>query len=173
MVVYTDISCVYNQVEQKQRPKTMKSLGIRCWKDKFSYVIIEGTQEDPKRITENHLKLPTKMSRPEQLAWFKKEVKEILDTRNIDCAIFKANDTISRSKDPLRGELEGVLQEAIFSHTKPTTIEGRIKTQLNSKTNARKAKYLGELLELDCFSDLSKTKYEDACIAALSGLPKE
>lgn len=151
----------------------MISLGIRCWKDKFSYVIVEGTQNSPKRIAENHLKLPVSMSRPEQLAWFKKEIKELLDTRDVDCAIFKATETISRSKDPLRGELEGVLQETIYSHDKPTTIEGRIKTQLNSKTNARKAKYLGELLELEAFDDLPKSKYEDACVAALSGLPKD
>ena len=151
----------------------MNSMGIRCWKDKFSYVIVEGTQKNPIRITENHLKLPTSLSRPEQLAWFKKEIKEILDTRDIDCAIFKATETISRTKDPLRGELEGVLQETVFSHNKQTTVEGRIKKQLNSKTNARKAKYLGELLELDAFCDLPKTKYEDACVAALSGLPKE
>jgi hypothetical protein len=151
----------------------MKSIGIRCWKDKFSYVIIEGTQDNPTKIAENHLKLPPNLSRPEQLVWFKKEVKEILDTRDIDIAIFKATETISRSKDTLRGELEGVLQETIFSHPKSTTIEGRIKTQLNSKTNARKAKYLGELLVLDAFKDLAKSKYEDACIAALSGLPKD
>ena len=151
----------------------MKSIGIRCWKEKFSYVVVEGTQDEPIRISENHLKLPTTLSRPEQLAWFKREVKEILDTNDIDCAIFKATETISRSKDPLRGELEGILQETIFSHDKPTTVEGRIKTQLNSKTNARKAKYLGELLELDAFNDLSKTKYEDAAVAALSGLLKD
>ena len=151
----------------------MKSIGIRCWKDKFSYVIIEGTQDNPTRIAENHLKLPQNLSRPEQLVWFKKEIKEILDTKYIDCAIFKSTEIISRSKDPLRGELEGVLQETIFSHPKQTTVEGRIKTQLNSKTNARKAKYLGELLELEAFKDLSKSKYEDACVAALSGLPKD
>jgi len=44
---------------------------------------------------------------------------------------------------------------------------------LNSKTNARKAKYLGELLVLDAFEGLAKGKYEDASIAALSGLPKD
>lgn len=151
----------------------MNSIGFRCWKDKYSFVIVKGTQENPVRLKENHVKLPKNISRPEQLCWFRKEIKELVDTNDIDVAIFKATEPISRSKDPARGELEGILQETIFSHPKPTTIEGRIKTQLNSKTNARKAKYLGELLEHKAFCDLSKVNYEDACVAALSGLPKE
>ncbi len=151
----------------------MIALGIRCWKDKFSFVLVSGTQKNPKLILSNHLKLPTNLSRPEQLVWFKREIKELLDTNDIDCVIFKATETISRSKDPQRGELEGVLQETVFSHPKNTTIQGRIKKQLFSKTNARKARYLGELLEMPIFTGLSKTKYEDASIAALSGLPKE
>lgn len=150
----------------------MKAIGFRCWKDKFSYVIVEGTQANPKKVSHNHLTLPKTVSRPEQLVWFRKEIKELMDTNNIDVAIFKATETISRSKEPMRGELEGILQEAIFSHPKNTTIEGRIKTQLNSNTNARKAKYLGELLEHEEFCDLPKTNYEDACVAAISGLPK-
>ena len=150
----------------------MKVIGFRCWKDKFSYVIIEGTQDNPNRLAENHLKLPKNCSRPEQLAWFRKEIKELIDINDIDYAIFKATEPISRTKDPARGELEGILQEVIYSHPKSTIVESRIKSQLNSKTNARKAKYLGELLELDAFNDLSKANYEDACIAALSGLPK-
>ncbi len=151
----------------------MKSIGFRCWKDKFSYVIVEGTQDNPNRLSENHLKLPNNFKRPEQLAWFKQEIKELMDTNDIEIAVFKATEPISRSKDPSRGELEGVLQETIFSHTKPTTVEGRIKSQLNSKTTARKAKYLGELLQHEQFNNLTKSKYEDACVAAISGLPKK
>jgi hypothetical protein len=150
----------------------MKSIGFRCWKDKFSYVIIEGTQDNPVLIANNHLKLPKNLSRPEQLAWFKREIKELMDTNDLDIAIFKATEPISQSKEPQRGELEGILQETIFSHQKVTQIEGRIKTQLNSKTNSRKAKYLCELMEHEVFCELPKTNYEDACVAALSGLPK-
>ncbi len=151
----------------------MKSIGIRCWKDKFSYVVLEGTQEEPTRLLENHLSLPQKLSRPEQLVWFKREIKELMDTNDIDCAIFKATETISRTKDPKRGELEGVLQETICSHPKSTTVAGKIKTQINKDTNARKAKYVGELIVSDAFDGLAKGKYEEAFIAALSGLPKD
>jgi len=151
----------------------MIAIGFRCWKDKFSYVIVEGTQESPNKIMEMHIQLPFNCKRPEQLAWFRKEIKEIIDTHEIDCAVFKATENISRSKEPQRGELEGILQETIFSHPKKITVEGRIKSQLNSKTTARKAKYLGELLDKEPFKGLSKLKYEDACVAALSGLPKE
>ncbi|MDR6546568.1 hypothetical protein J2810_002627 [Chryseobacterium rhizosphaerae] len=151
----------------------MKSIGFRCWKDKFSYVILEGTQESPSIISENHLTLPKGSNRAEQLAWFRKEILELMDTNNIDIAIFKETEIISRTKEPQRGELEGILQEAIFSHPKPTTIEGKIKKQLHSSTTARKAKYLGELLDLPIFDGLSKTKYEEACIAAISALPKQ
>lgn len=150
----------------------MKSIGFRCWKDKFSYVIIEGTQDNPVLIANNHLKLPKNLARPEQLAWFKREIKELMDTNDLDIAIFKATEPISQTKDPQRGELEGILQETIFSHQKVTQIEGRIKTQLNSKTNSRKAKYLGELMEHEVFCELTKINYEDACVAALSGLTK-
>lgn len=150
----------------------MKSIGFRCWKDKFSYVVLEGDQENPTLITQNCLTLPKSMSRPEQLVWFRKEIVELMDTNNFDVAIFKATEIISKNKEPQRGELEGILQEAIQSHSKPTKIEGKIKTQLNSTTNSRKAKYLGELFDLPVFQQLSKIKYEDACIASLSGLPK-
>lgn len=151
----------------------MKSIGFRCWKDKFSFVILNGEQEAPNLISHNHLKLPELGSRAEQLSWLRKEIIEIIDTNEIDTAIFKASEPISRKKDPKRGEVEGILQEAIFSHEKNINIESRIKSQLNAKTNARKAKYLGELLVLDAFKGLAKLKYEDACIAALSELPKE
>ncbi len=151
----------------------MKSIGFRCWKDKFSYIIVEGQQDNPTTIKYDHIKMPEFETRPEKLSWFRQEVTEILDTNEFDVAIFKAIEPISRTKDPKRGELEGILQETIFSHEKPVSIEGRIKKQLNSKTNARKAKYLGELLILDAFKGLPKSKYEDACVAALSGLPKD
>ena len=150
----------------------MKSIGFRCWKDKFSYVIVEGSQDTPTRLAFNHLKLPNSMTRPEQLSWFRREVIEIMDTNDLEIAIFKATEPISQTKDPLRGELEGILQETIYSHEKSTQVVGRIKSQLNSRTNARKSKYLGELLKLEAFSDLPKTNFEDACVAALSGLPK-
>lgn len=150
----------------------MKSIGFRCWKDKFSYVIVEGIQNNPVLISNAFLQLPKNFSRPEQLNWFRKEIIEILDTNEIDIAIFKSTEPISVSKDPQRGELEGILQEAVYSHHKTISIEGLIKVQLNSRTNARKAKYLGELMRHDAFENLAKTTYEDACISALSGLPK-
>jgi|GEM_PF-6443365 len=40
----------------------MKSIGFRCWKDKFSYVILEGKQANPTIVTHNHLKLPATRS---------------------------------------------------------------------------------------------------------------
>ncbi|MES2487362.1 MAG: hypothetical protein V4581_15630 [Bacteroidota bacterium] len=150
----------------------MKSIGFRCWKDKFSYVVLDGDQENPERILSNHITLPKNFSRPEQLAWFRKEIIGLLDNNDFNVVIFKATEPISQSKEPARGELEGLLQEAAFSHSKKIIVESRIKSQLNSKTNARKAKYLGELLTHDAFNGLSKANFEDAYITALSGLPK-
>lgn len=149
----------------------MKSLGIRCWNDKFSYVILTGTQEEPEEVESNQLNLPNNRSRPQQLAWLRKEIHELLDKHEISIGCFKATEPISRSKDPKRGELEGVVQEAGISHDSQIIIEPRIKSQLNSKTNARKTKYLGELLEIEGLNHLNKTKFEDAIISALSGLP--
>lgn len=149
----------------------MKTIGFRCWNNKFSYVIIEGTQDNPNIIEENHIKLPQSDNRAEQLAWFRKEIKELIDINDFEIAVFKATEPVSRKKDLQRAELEGVLQEIFFSHKKNIPVLGRIKVQLNSKTTSRKPRYLGELFEKDAFSELPKTKYQEAAIAALSGLP--
>lgn len=150
----------------------MAAIGFRCWKDKYSYVIVEGTQDNVERKASNHVRFPGSMSRPEQLAWFRKEIKELFDTNEIDAAIYKATENNSRTKDMARGQVEGVLQEVIFSHATKANVEGRVKNQLTSKTTSRKPKYLGELIDIEAFEGLGKGNFDEACIAALSGLPK-
>jgi len=139
--------------------------------DRFTFVVLTGSQDEPEIIEYNHIKIPQQNSRAEQLYWFKKEVHGILDKHSVVSGCFKATEPISKTKDLHRAEVEGVLQIAGISHPQKTIIESRIKSQLNKNTNARKAKYLDELLEGD-LNKLKGANYNEACLAALSGLPK-
>lgn len=151
----------------------MKSIGFRCWADRISFVILEGTQEAPTIICKDHRKAPKGASRAEQLIWLRKEVHEIFDSNKVDVAFYKATENNSRKKDLDRGQFEGVLIEAAYSHKVKCEIEGRIKSQINRDTNARKAKYVGELLQTEELEELASANFEEACLASLCGLPKK
>src|SRR5687767_1822523 len=125
----------------------MKSIGFKCWGDRFSYVILEGTQETPSIIKFEHRKAPKNISRAEQLQWLRREVHEILDRNNVDCAFYKAVEPISRTKDLERGQFEGVLLEAAISHKTQLNIDSRIKVQIGKAVKSRKPRYIGEVLE--------------------------
>lgn len=150
----------------------MKSIGFRCWGDKFSFVILEGSQASPTVLSNEHRKAPKGISRAEQLQWLRNEIHEILNRYEIEVAFYKAVEPISKQKDLERGQFEGVMLEAAFSHKKQIEIASRIKSQINRDTNSRKAKYVSEVLQNEHLKDLSTANFEEACLAALCGLPK-
>lgn len=150
----------------------MISIGFKCWGDRFTYVVLEGTQDAPKILGYAHIKAPAKSQRPEQLSWFRKEVHEVLLKYNVDVGFFKKVEPISRNKDMNRGEFEGVLQEAAYSFEKKMEIQGVDKKKIVRISGSNNSKYLGRLFQGNILEELNTSTYQDACLVALIGLPK-
>src|SRR5882724_4720108 len=64
-------------------------LGIRCWPDKFAFVVLDGTGAEPKLVEYDVRKIPSDLPRPGFLDWISKEVKGILNRRHINEAAYK------------------------------------------------------------------------------------
>lgn len=147
-------------------------IGIRCWSDRYAYAILTGTDE-PRLVKADHIKLPVNESRGAQLATFRNDVQALLTKYGVSKAVFKAAEGNSKSSDTERSEVEGVFQEACFSHV--TTVEAKslVKSQLK-KLLSYDGK-AGEVFKVfqehqKLFAGYGKTKYDEAAVTALAGL---
>jgi hypothetical protein len=150
----------------------MSSIGFRCWASEYSWVLVDGAADDPSVIDSGHGKMPVGKSRPEGLVWFRKEVHEILDAHSAAHGFYRAMEGNSRTKDPNRCQMEGVLQEAAYSHAQRLQIESRVLRQIKHDTRfERDARYVRQLASKENMNGLAVTTYSDAFLAALCGLP--
>lgn len=151
----------------------MKSIGFRCWKDRFAFVVLEGTQEAPTLVAKELRRSPQNVSRPEFLAWVRRNVYEILTAHLPDAVSFRAHEPVSRMKDLHRAEVEGVLQEAAYGHSPSHLTLSRVKIQIKKDivTFDRPARYLGYALVDANLADLKSVNFEDAALVAVCGLP--
>jgi hypothetical protein len=149
----------------------MAVLGVRCWSDRFSYVVVSGDLTSVTLIDAKHIALPVNLGRGAQLASFRRDISDLLSQHTLDHAFFRAPEPISPSKDIHRSELEGVLQEACFSSDPSVLIKGRTVSMLKASL-----KYTGpannvfSLFVRPEFKGLAKVKFADAAVTALSGL---
>ena len=147
----------------------MKSIGFRCWKDRFSFVVLSGTCDAPVVLGNDHRIAPVGQSRAANLAWMRAEVIDVLLAHSPDTGFYKADEGMKR--DICRGEFEGVMQEAAFSHQPQLEIVKRIKTQIRRDiAYDGQARYIDRALGPAGLQDLAKPKYVDATLAALCGL---
>lgn len=92
----------------------MAVIGFRCFKNALSYVVLSGDADAPTVDDHAHVSFPV-ASRPEQLAWVRREVIEILNRTRPTAVGFKGIEGSAQVKDTGRAEVEGVLQEACLS----------------------------------------------------------
>lgn len=146
-------------------------MGVRCWGDRYTYVVVSGTAENPVLVASKHVRLPVNGTRPKQLSEFRQDVYDILTQHHVTSVCFRSQETISPKKSIVRAELEGVLQETCFSHKPSVSIIGRTVKQLKSVLHfAGQADKVVQLSNRPEFSSLAKTNCADAIVAALSAL---
>jgi hypothetical protein len=144
----------------------MAAIGFRCSKDAIAYVVVDGTSQDPVLVEHARIPFPAG-SRTEQLLWVRMEVQEIVQRAQPTAVAFKATEPSARTKDLLRAEVEGVLQEAVGAEGLEAL--RRIKSQIRADVKfERPARYLETLLHGD-LGDLPANRRE-AALAALAAL---
>lgn len=114
----------------------MSVLGVRCHKDKFAFVVIDGSPDAPRIVDHGLRRLPAG-KRGEQLTWVRREVEELDRRHGVTAASFKAAETTG-TPDASRGEVEGVFQQTLDECGIDAT--GRRKNQLKSALGLGSAK---------------------------------
>jgi hypothetical protein len=142
----------------------MRSLGVRCAGDSFTYVVIEGDSDDPQVVENAVLKMPIG-KRSEQLAWVRSEVREIVTRTKVVSTAFKAAEGNAQTKDLARAECEGVFQEAC--HSKDLVPLRRVKSQIRTDLKFEGAASDIEAALAPALAALPKNRYE-AGLAAMS-----
>jgi hypothetical protein len=148
-------------------------IGVRCWSDRYAYVVLSGPPEGPKLLEHDHVPLPINEARGARLATFRSDVLALLTKHGVTKAAFKTAEKISKNSDTDRAEVEGVFQEACFSHTPSVEVKSLVKSQIKKLLNFDgKA---GEVFALfheyeTLFKGLGKTKYDEPAVTALAGL---
>lgn len=150
----------------------MKAIGFRCYKDGFSYVVLEGTQESPIAIAHSNISFPANYERCQGLAWVRMEVGEIIDRYQVTCAALKRIEPNARKKSMDRIEVEGVVREAVYTKLGCECIT-RIKSQLRRDISgfAEPARYLQKVLSARDLQNLNTSKFSEAALASISELP--
>jgi hypothetical protein len=145
------------------------AIGVRCWGDRFSYVVLSGLRDKPIVVVARHVTLPVNEDRPAQLSAFRRDIYDILSEFKIASACFKSPEPIAKTKSLQRAELEGVLQETCFSHVPSVPIIGRTVKQLKSVLEFQgSASDVFALSERAEFAKLAKGKYSEAIVVAIS-----
>jgi len=148
-------------------------MGVRCWDDRYAYVVLSGSRADPQVIIAKHVTLPVSVKRPELLATFRQDIYDLLTNYRVANVCYKCHEPIAKTKSVKRGELEGVLQETCFSHAPSVAITGRTFNQLKSVLHFdSKANLVAQMAHEAPFLKLAKTNFDEAVVAALSLLPE-
>lgn len=143
-------------------------LGIRCWPDKFSFVVLDGSPSDPKLIEHDVRKFPADLTRAGFLNWISGEVKGILSRRRISRAAYKQIEPNARKNTSLmkRAEVEGVIQ-AVLYESGCRDISGLTKQQLKSKLRFKEsATDIEDALLPSPLRDLYGQDVEEAALTA-------
>jgi hypothetical protein len=108
-------------------------LGIRCWPDRFAFVVLGGSATQPELIEHGIRKFPADLSRAGFLSWISNEIKGILGRRRINASAFKQIEPKAQKNTSLlhRAEVEGVIQ-AVLYESGCREVSGLIKSQLKS-----------------------------------------
>lgn len=152
----------------------MPVIGLRCYTEGFSWVVLQGTQQSPQRIANERFSFPVNCSRGAKLAWLRKQIFELLRQHEITAAGIKTIESNARQKPPKRFEVEGVVQEAVHALLS-CDCKPRIMSQLRRDIADfdRAAKYLGSVLTERGLSELNNENFKDAALAAIAELPTQ
>jgi len=154
------------------------SLGIRCFEDRFSFVVFSGSSSSPKVVTMEELKFPASADRAEGLQWMRRQVQSMLDTHEPAHLGFKAAESmraaptkVRKNAEAYRSELEGVLQEAAISHKSQLIAVRWVNVQLKGALGVESKLKLEAAFTTPPLSGIKvPVKYREAALVALAQL---
>jgi hypothetical protein len=144
-------------------------VGLRCTKDSLDWVILDGVDRVTATVSERNKASAPAGERGAQLAWVRQEVLELLDRHQVDVVALRVNETGGRSISLDRSEVEGVVQEAVYSRgitcrrLYGATLRGafRAKTAADAETAAA---------QIPVVAGVPKTRREPV-VAAVAAMP--
>lgn len=142
-------------------------LGIRCWHDKFAFVVAKGPSTNPEIIESDVRKFPADLERAGFLNWISKEIKGVLHRHPIAAAGFKALEgTAFRTVEVVkRAEVEGVIQ-AVLYESGCKDVDGLTKQQIKAAIGYNgKAAEVVNALEGTAFAEM-QANIQDAALVA-------
>jgi hypothetical protein len=144
-------------------------LGIRCWSDRYAYVVLSGDAGHPTLKSSKNVPLPVKQERGSQLSTFRRDIMGLLDQHGVERAVFRSTEGNAQSMDSGRAEVEGVFQEACFSNSPSVPVRGLVKTQVRKLLHFEgPVKDVFTFFEQTPFANLAKTHFAEAVVIALA-----
>ena len=152
----------------------MAVIGFRCYSDGFAFVVLEGTQANPKLVGHQRVSFPKNNSEGANLAWTRRQVGELLAKHKVANAAIKRAETNARRKSLPRAQVEGVVKEAVYAALDEQCVP-LLKSQIKAAIPgfAAPARYLEEVLSGSALAKLNTTNYLDAACVAIAALPPE
>jgi hypothetical protein len=151
-------------------------LGLRCWAEKFAFVLIEGDVSSCQTIKSGVKKFPTDLSRPGFLNWISKELKGLLANHHVKTAVYKQQEfspQANRGAIARRAEVEGVVQAVLYENG-CQDIEGLLKKQIKKMTDyTGSAADVLEVLSATPLKDHIGAETEEAALVAFALLKKQ
>jgi Holliday junction resolvasome RuvABC endonuclease subunit len=148
-------------------------IGLRCWPDQFTYVVLRGTVSTPIPFTSGTVTIPADSDRPAFLNWISTEVRTIIKRHAPIRCSYKAIEPSARKNSALlrRSQVEGVVQ-AVVHELGCTHIDSYTKQQIKARIGfAGSAKDVAEALDSTSLQEFSGTDYEESALAAWASLP--
>jgi Holliday junction resolvasome RuvABC endonuclease subunit len=151
----------------------MDYIGLRCWADQFTYVVLQGSVTAPVPVTSGTVKIPADSDRPAFLNWISKEIRAIVKRHAPIRCSYKAIEPSARKNSPLlrRSQVEGVVQ-AVVHELGCKQIDSYTKQQIKARIGfGGSAKDVAEALDGSSLQEFGGTDYEESALAAWASLP--
>jgi hypothetical protein len=151
-------------------------LGLRCWAEKFAFVLINGDVSSCRTIKSGVKKFPADLSRPGFLNWISKELKGLLTNHDVKSAVYKQQEfspQANRGAIARRAEVEGVVQAVLYENG-CQDVDGLLKKQVKKMTDySGSAADVLEVLSTTPLKDHIGEETEEAALVAFALLKQQ
>jgi hypothetical protein len=146
------------------------SMGVRCFKEKFEFVVLKGSQESIEVIAADTRVFPTDKAYSAQLVWIGQEVELLAKKYKPQYVVLRAIEPVSMGKYVQRAHVEGVVIERFCSLGVAVEAKAFASIAKDIKLGKSKKKEDLERFSQAKFTNVAK-KYLEPAVSALSALP--
>lgn len=144
----------------------MRVIGIKCTKEAIQWVLLDGATRADAVVKEHGEPIAPAAERPEQLAWARKEILELVGRLVPDQACLRVAEVGQNVASSLaRAEMDGVVQEALSEVDVP--VKRYYAATVRSAFSAKNRSALDtETSKLSCVNSTAKVRREQVVVAA-------